>query len=75
MKEQDLWAHGKRSPHWSRFAGRDPHCKGVFLWDCTPMERTHPGDVCDKLLPLGRTQVGEVHGGLVSVEETPQWRK
>ena len=39
---QDLWTHGERSPHWSRFTGRtcdpmgDPHWSSLFLKDCTP---------------------------------------
>jgi len=37
----------KRSPHWSRFAGRtcdpmgDPHRSSLFLKDCTPWEGPH----------------------------------
>lgn len=35
-----------------------------------PMERTHTGAVCQELQPLGRTHMGEVHGGLFSVKVT-----
>jgi len=39
---QDLWIHGERSPHQSRFGGRacdpvgDPHWSSPFLKDYTP---------------------------------------
>ncbi|OPJ75326.1 hypothetical protein AV530_007828 [Patagioenas fasciata monilis] len=38
---QDLWTHGERSPHWSRFAGRicdpmgDPGWSSLCQKDCT----------------------------------------
>jgi len=41
---QDLWPHGERSPHWSRFAGRacdpvgDPRWSSLFLKECTPWQ-------------------------------------
>jgi len=41
---QDLWTHGERSPHQSRFSGRacdphgDPRWSSLFLKDCTPWE-------------------------------------
>jgi len=41
---QDLWTHGERTPHQSRFAGRacdpvgDPCCSSLFLKDCTLWE-------------------------------------
>ncbi|GAB0187939.1 hypothetical protein GRJ2_001259200 [Grus japonensis] len=39
---QDLWTHGQRTPHQSRFAGRtcdpvgDPHWSSLLLKVCTP---------------------------------------
>ncbi|CAN0004364.1 unnamed protein product, partial [Bubo scandiacus] len=41
---QDLWPHGEKIPHWSRFADRtcdpvgDPHWGSLCLKDCTPWE-------------------------------------
>lgn len=54
--------------------------QGPTLGECVsaglhPNEKDHTGAICEELLPLGRTQVGEVHGGLFSVGETPHWRK
>ena len=40
-----------------------------------PVEGTHPGTVCEELQPVGRTHVGEVHGGLSAVEGTPHWSR
>jgi len=41
---QDLWTHGERIPHWSRFAvrsctsARDPRWSSLFLKGCNPWE-------------------------------------
>ncbi|KAK4810846.1 hypothetical protein QYF61_008818 [Mycteria americana] len=69
------------SPCWSRFSDRtcdpmgDPRWSSPFLKDRTPwkghMERTHTGAVREELQPMGRTHVGEVHGGL-SPAKQPQ---
>ncbi|PKU41973.1 suppression of tumorigenicity 5 protein isoform x4 [Limosa lapponica baueri] len=78
---QDLWPHGERSPHWSRFAGRtcdpmgDPHWSSLLLKDCTPTEGTHVGAVCEELQPVGRTQVGETHEGPSPMGGTPRWSR
>ncbi|PKU42348.1 suppression of tumorigenicity 5 protein isoform x4 [Limosa lapponica baueri] len=63
----DPWS--KRSPRWSRFADRtcdsmgDPHWSSLFLKHCTPWG-TLAGAVSEELQPMGRTHIGEIHGGL-----------
>ena len=37
-----------------------------------PVEGTHAGAVCEELQLIGRTHVGEVHGGLSPVGGTPR---
>jgi len=75
---KDLWTRGESSPRWSRFVGRacdpmgEPCWSSLFLKDCTlwegPVERTCAGAVFEELQPMGRTHVGEVHGGLSPVK-------
>ena len=40
-----------------------------------PGEGTLAGAVCEELQPMGRTHVGEVHGGLSPVGGTPWWSR
>ncbi|GAB0181827.1 zinc finger and BTB domain-containing protein 5 [Grus japonensis] len=53
---QDLWPRG--GPMLEQSAPEGLH----------PMEGTHTGAVHEELQPMGRTDVGEVHGGLSPVE-------
>jgi len=63
---QDLWPHGKRTPHWSRFAARacDP-----------PGGPTLKQSVPEGLQPMGRTHIGEDGEGLSPVGGTPFWSR
>ena len=57
----------------------DPRWSSLFLKDCIPwkghVERTHAGAVCEDLQSVGRTHVGEIHGGLPPVGGTPCWSR
>ncbi|GAB0208471.1 EH domain-containing protein 4 [Grus japonensis] len=57
----------------------DPRWSSLFLKDCTPwkgqVERTHAETICEELQPMGRTHVGEVHGGLSPMGGTPHWSR
>lgn len=74
--QRDLWPYGKRSPHWSRFAGRtydpmgDPHWSTEGLH---PMEKTHFAAVHEELQPMGRIQTEEIQGRLSSMGGTLGW--
>ncbi|GAB0185918.1 zinc finger and BTB domain-containing protein 5 [Grus japonensis] len=78
---QDLWPHGERSPHWSRFAGRtcdpvgDPTLEQSAPEGLHPVEGTHAGAAHEELQPMGRTHSGEVGGGLSTVGGTPCWSR
>jgi len=39
------------------------------------MKSTDTGAVCEELQPMGRTHVGEVHGGLSPMGGTPRWSR
>lgn len=72
----DLWPCGERIPHWSRFADNiyDSYGEPSLFWkECTP-RKTYAGTVHEELLPVGRTHVGQVCGGLSPVEVTPLFR-
>jgi len=53
----DLWTHGERSPHWSRFAGRacdpvgDPRWSSLLLKNCTPWEGPTLGQLVKSCSP------------------------
>jgi len=76
---RDLWNHGEKISHWTRFASRtcDP-AGGPMLEQSVPerlqpMEGTHAGEVHEELHPVGKTHVGEVHGELSPVAGTSHW--
>jgi len=49
----------------------DPCWSSLCLKDCTLWEGTYAELVCEELQPVGRTHIGEVHGGLSTVSGTP----
>jgi len=61
---QDLWIHGERSPHWSRFAGRtcdpmeDPRWSSLFLKPCTPWAELMLQKFMENCLPWEGLQTG-----------------
>ena len=59
------------SPRWSRLLARpvapwreEPTLERSVPEGLHPVEGTHAGAVCEELQPVGRTHVGEVHGGV-----------
>lgn len=73
---EDLWPYGKRSPRWSRAAGRtydpmgDPHWSTEGLH---PVEATHVTGVHEGLQPVGRIQTEEIHGRLSPMGGSLGW--
>ena len=59
---QDLWTHGEKRLHWSRFAGR--------TYDL--VEGTHAAAAGEELYPVGRSRAGAVCRGLSSARGNPQ---
>ncbi|GAB0179878.1 hypothetical protein GRJ2_000453100 [Grus japonensis] len=52
---------------------RGAHAGAGFLAGLVTPWGTHARAVHEELQPMGRTHVGEVHGGLTPVVGTPQW--
>lgn len=73
---QDLWPHGEKSLHWSRFAAwtcdRARNLWRLFLSECT-MEGTHAGALNEEPQPMERTSTGAVWEGLL--REVPHWNR
>jgi len=54
---------------------RGAHAGPGLLAGLVTLRGTHTGAVCEELQPMGRTNFGEVHGGLFPVGGTPHWSK
>lgn len=68
-------APGERSPDWSTFAGGICDPMGNKLQQPAPGSMEwESGSVSEELQPMGRTQGGAVHAGLLPVGSTPHRR-